>query len=75
MLDARHARPQHLLYMGTDINLRLRPILQAKLKPGSRVVSHRFTMGDWQPTTTQTITVGDQEYLIHLWIIGEETKK
>ncbi len=34
-----------LLYMGNDINLRLRPILQAKLKPGSRVVSHRFHHG------------------------------
>jgi uncharacterized protein (TIGR03000 family) len=70
-----------LLYMGNDINLRLRPILQAKLKPGSRVVSHRFTMGDWEPTTTETIRVSDPEtnttedYLIHLWIIGEEKKK
>jgi uncharacterized protein (TIGR03000 family) len=70
-----------LLYMGNDINLRLRPILQAKLKPGSRVVSHRFTMGDWEPTTTETIRVSDPEtnttddYLIHLWIIGEERKK
>jgi uncharacterized protein (TIGR03000 family) len=70
-----------LLYMGNDINLRLRPILQTKLKPGSRVVSHRFTMGDWEPTTTETIRVSDPEtnttedYLIHLWIIGEEKRK
>src|SRR5262249_44833716 len=38
-----------MLYMGDDINLRLRPILKSTLKPGSRIVSHRFTMGDWQP--------------------------
>jgi uncharacterized protein (TIGR03000 family) len=63
-----------LLYMGNDINLRLRPILQSKLKPGSRVVSHRFTMGDWDPNVTQKITVGGEEYQIHLWIIGKEKK-
>jgi len=44
-----------LLYMGDDINLRLRPILQKTLKPGSRVVSHRFTMGDWEPEQKKTI--------------------
>lgn len=64
-----------LLYMGNDINLRLRPILQAKLKPGSRVVSHRFTMGDWDPKTTETINVDGEDYLIHLWVIGQEKKK
>jgi uncharacterized protein (TIGR03000 family) len=49
-----------MLYMGDDINLRLRPILQSTLKPGSRVVSHRFTMGDWKPIAEKTIdsTVG-----------------
>ncbi len=63
-----------LLYMGNDINLRLRPILQAKLKPGSRIVSHRFTMGDWAPTETETVTVGGTEYQIHLWIVGDHKK-
>jgi uncharacterized protein (TIGR03000 family) len=61
-----------LLYMGDDLNLRLRPILQKSLKPGSRVVSHRFTMGDWKPL--KTITVKDEEgvdYKLHLWKIGE----
>jgi uncharacterized protein (TIGR03000 family) len=61
-----------LLYMGDDLNLRLRPILQKSLKPGSRIVSHRFTMGDWKPL--KTITVRDKagaEYQLHLWKIGE----
>jgi SAM-dependent methyltransferase len=44
-----------MLYMGDDINLRLRPILQKTLKPGARVVSHRFTMGDWQPVLKKTV--------------------
>src|SRR5262249_25611066 len=34
-----------MLYMGDELNLRLRPMLKKTLKPGSRVVSHRFTMG------------------------------
>jgi hypothetical protein len=43
------------LYMGLAVNLRMRPILQARLKPGSRVVSHVFGMGDWMPDETATI--------------------
>ena len=62
-----------LLYMGDDINLRLRPILQKTLKPGSRIVSHRFKMGDWQPARTETFTGDDgDEYDIHLWVIGKK---
>lgn len=64
-----------LLYMGDDVNLRLRPVLQKTLKPGSRVVSHRFEMGDWRPTRTETFTGEDgDEYTIHLWVIGERKK-
>jgi len=36
------------LYLLPDLNLKLRPRLLA-LKPGTRVVSHQFDMGDWQP--------------------------
>src|SRR5581483_2130835 len=34
------------LYLSNSINMRLRGILE-KLKPGTRIVSHRFTFGDW----------------------------
>jgi uncharacterized protein (TIGR03000 family) len=64
-----------LLYMGEDINRRLQPILKAKLKPGSRVVSHHFRMGeDWPPTQTQTVMVNRTRYDIHLWVIGEKSE-
>jgi precorrin-6B methylase 2 len=63
-----------LLYMGDDVNERLKPILQKTLKPGSRVVSHRFLMGeDWPPDRTETINdteIGDCE--IHLWVIKKK---
>ena len=37
------------LYLLPDINLKLRPIILDQLKPGTRVVSHAFTMGNWNP--------------------------
>jgi SAM-dependent methyltransferase len=37
------------LYLSNSINRRLASILQRQLKPGARVVSHRFDMGDWKP--------------------------
>ncbi len=44
-----------MIYMGNEINLRLRPKLWEALKPGSRIVSHRFTMGDWKPNKSITV--------------------
>jgi uncharacterized protein (TIGR03000 family) len=59
-----------MLYMGDDVNLRLRPILQKTLKPGSRIVSHRFGMGDWEPDKTETFQASDgDDYTILLWTI------
>jgi precorrin-6B methylase 2 len=43
------------LYMGLTVNLRLRPQLLAQLKPGARIVSHAFDMGDWTPDQTAAI--------------------
>jgi SAM-dependent methyltransferase len=37
------------LYLLPELNLKLRPKLQKELKPGARVVSHQFHMGDWKP--------------------------
>ncbi|HMF16705.1 MAG TPA: methyltransferase domain-containing protein [Gemmataceae bacterium] len=62
-----------MLYMGEDINLRLRPILQKTLKPGSRIVSHRFTMGNWKPDKTETVnSTAGYECLVHLWTIKKK---
>jgi precorrin-6B methylase 2 len=60
-----------LLYLGEDLNLRLRPVLQKTLKPGARLVSNRFLMGDWKPD--QSTSVEGYDYEIHLWKIkGKE---
>ena len=38
-----------MLYLLQSVNEKLRPKLLAELKPGTRVVSHLFNMGDWKP--------------------------
>jgi SAM-dependent methyltransferase len=57
------------LYLTRELNVRLRPKLLAELKPGSRVVSHRFDMGDWKPERQITLDVDDRTYVIYLWRI------
>lgn len=37
------------LYLGVKVNLRVRPKLLAELRPGTRVVSHDFDLGEWKP--------------------------
>ncbi len=37
------------LYLQPHLNLKLRPKLWAELRPGTRIVSHQFDMGDWPP--------------------------
>lgn len=64
-----------LLYIGDDLGERLSPVLRKALKPGARVVSHRFHLGDWTPTETKEVTGEDGfQYTLHLWIVGSEKK-
>ena len=37
------------VYLLSSLNLKLRPKMMRELKPGTRVVSHAFDMGDWKP--------------------------
>jgi SAM-dependent methyltransferase len=43
------------LYLLNTLNLKLRPKLWKELKPGTRIVSHAFDMGDWQPEQKQDV--------------------
>jgi len=64
------------LYMGDEFNLLIRPILWKQLKVGSRIVSHRFTMGDWKPDRTIGVAVDDSpDYELHLWTITQDVKE
>jgi uncharacterized protein (TIGR03000 family) len=64
------------LYMGDHFNNLLKPSLVRELKVGSRIVSHRFLMGDWKPDTSVTVdSVEGGDYELHLWTITEEVKR
>src|SRR3546814_10061369 len=43
------------LYLLETLNEKLRPKLLAELKPGTRIVSHAFTMGEWRPERQQEV--------------------
>lgn len=59
------------LYLLPSLNLKLRPKLWRELKPGTRVVSHDFDMGDWVPE--QRLNVGSRA--VYFWrITGKEPK-
>ena len=55
------------LYLLTGVNRQLRPKLLGELKPGTRVVSHAFDMGDWQPVATER--VGSST--VYYWVVPE----
>ncbi len=65
-----------MLYMGNEFNALLRPILEKQLKPGTRIVSHRFIIGDWAPDKSITIKGNDgDDYDLHLWTVKEKVKE
>ena len=43
------------LYLLTELNIKLRPKLFKELKPGTRIVSHEFDMGDWKPDKAEVV--------------------
>ena len=53
------------LYLLPSVNLKLRPKLLEELKPGSRIVSHDFDMGDWE--AEKVVEVGNDT--IYFWTV------
>ena len=49
------------LYLLPDVNLALRPKILAELRPGARVVSHDYGMGDWSPDAEATVPAPDKK--------------
>ncbi|MDO5522431.1 MAG: class I SAM-dependent methyltransferase [Bacteroidia bacterium] len=59
------------LYLLPDVNLKLKPKILKEMKPGSRVVSHAFDMGDWEPD--KQISVDGRT--VYLWTVPDKNKK
>jgi len=56
------------LYLLSASNVKLRPILTRQLRRGSRVVSHSFAMGDWEPEVVDTFRdLNGTSRTLYLW--------
>ncbi|HEY4528789.1 MAG TPA: methyltransferase domain-containing protein [Luteimonas sp.] len=57
------------LFLMPELNLRLRPVL-LEMRPGTRIVSNSFDMGDWTPDATSEVTDGCEHYCeALLWVV------
>ena len=57
------------LYLLPQLNRQLRPKLFSDLQPGTRIVSHDFDMGDWQPDQVMHVPGAAYEHTVFYWII------
>ena len=53
------------LYLTAEVNLRLRPRILEQMRPGARVVSHDFDMGEWRPDQRQQVGSAT----LYMWIV------
>jgi SAM-dependent methyltransferase len=53
------------LYLLTTLNRKLRPKILAETRPGTRIVSHAFTMGEWEPDAEKTVEGSTMYY----WVV------
>jgi len=56
------------MFLLSSINLKLRPKI-LELKPGTRIVSNTFDMGEWKPDETATLPGCSSWCTAHLWIV------
>jgi hypothetical protein len=59
------------LFLSPELNARLRPKLVSELRPGTRIVSHRYGIGDWMPERSITVSVNETRNHVFLWRVPE----
>lgn len=57
------------LYLLPDINVKLRPQLFKQLKPGTRIVSHDFDMGEWKPERVVQVQGPTRQHTVYYWVV------
>jgi SAM-dependent methyltransferase len=57
------------LYLSNALNLRLRPKLLRELRPGTRIISHDFRMGDWEPEQTVRVPWLNLSRTVYVWTV------
>lgn len=63
------------LYLLPAVNLKLRPKLLGELKPGTRIVSHNYDMGDWKPAKTIRLDLPSGEHIVYYWVVPRRAAK
>jgi SAM-dependent methyltransferase len=57
------------LYLLPWMNRKLASRFQAELRPGARIVSHEYGIGDWPPDHSEEMVVNGERHAIHLWTV------
>jgi hypothetical protein len=61
------------MYLLPEVNLMIRPNIWKQMKPGSRVVSHDFDMGDWKPLKTENMKDSSNwDHALYLWHVPQK---
>jgi SAM-dependent methyltransferase len=55
------------LYLSPEVNRRLLPKLLRELRPGSRIVSHEYDLGNWPPERTVEVPLAARTHRVFLW--------
>ncbi len=64
-----HAATVVTLYLSNSLNVRLRPKLLRELRPGTRLISHDFTMGEWSPEETVRVPWENGYRTVYVWTV------
>ena len=64
-----------VLFLWSEVNLKLRPKLWRELRRGTRVISYVHDMGDWEPQQTMTVQGRYGERQLYLWTIASPQGK
>ena len=62
------------LYLLPEVNLRLRPKLLRELRPGTRIVSHNYSMGDWEPESVAEVEIKGTKHYVYSWTVPARSK-
>jgi tRNA G37 N-methylase Trm5 len=57
------------MYLLPQVNMQLRPRLLNELRPGTRIVSHAFDMGDWTPEERVVVERPPSQHVLYRWVI------
>jgi SAM-dependent methyltransferase len=58
-----------MFYLLPAVNRKLAPKLLAELRPGARIVSHEYGLGDWPADIVEDMVVNGERHRIYVWTV------